>query len=81
MSVPYLPLVHWNRLWEFKNSSVLCRSCGNIQPACKVRSPFMHQLDCKARTSYHQYPLRDLKLIQQERSRFGFTVDQLERAH
>lgn len=74
MDIPYIPLVHWNRLWEFKNSAVRCRSCSNIQPEFQVRSPFMHQLDCMARTPDHQYPLRELQQIFLDKARLGFNA-------
>lgn len=49
-----------------------CRTCGNLQPASKLRSPFMHHLDCKARRPVQQYLLREQHQIFQEKARLGF---------
>lgn len=71
MTVPYLPLARWNQLWEYQDSRVRCRTCRMYQLDNEIRKPFVHALDCLSRSMVHQYPLKDLQRIFQDKVALG----------
>lgn len=42
MSIPYLPLERWKRLWSVENGTIRWRKRGATQEEWQVRRPFMH---------------------------------------
>ena len=75
MSIPYLPLERWKRLWSVENGTIRCRSCGATQEEWQMRRPFMHNLQCPAWTPKNQYPNRELRRLLEDGARLGWHND------
>lgn len=70
MSVPYLPLVAWNKHWKVDGQRVRCRQCRVCQNLTDVEA-FSHALGCKARSLKAQYPSRELAVLLQQKIQVG----------
>lgn len=75
MSIPYLPLERWKRLWSVSNGAIRCKACGASQEEWQVRRPFMHNLQCPFRTSENQFPNRELRGLLEDGARLGWHSD------
>ena len=62
MSVTYLPLKAWNKLWILDGSRLLCRRCGASQDLTDM-SAFYHQPGCPRWGLQAQYPCSELAEI------------------
>ncbi|WPP02461.1 hypothetical protein SFA35_25170 (plasmid) [Pseudomonas sp. HR96] len=71
MSIPYLPLERWQRLWIVENGLLRCRQCGALLREWQARKPFIHYPGCAARGADTQYPLRDLMNLRQAINELG----------
>lgn len=63
MTVDNLPLLSWNRRWDFDGAKVICTTCHAVQEQNRAESSFLHSSQCKARMAHSEYPLRDLYRI------------------
>ncbi len=70
MSVPYLPLIAWNKHWKVDGQRVRCRLCRVCQNLTDAEA-FSHAIGCKARSLKGQYPSRELAVLLQQKIQAG----------